>query len=581
MQLSAYTRSIKDILSLKREYIIPRFQREYSWGEDELTVLLNDIIDNLRLLEDNSFESTDYFIGSIVLAGEDDKDTKFSIVDGQQRLTTITIFFSVLVQIFKNYKKSNLVEATQRYIEALNDDNEPFLVLVNENPKPFFQFRIQKLEKDESYQPRTEEEISMMNAFLFFNNKLEKENLLKYINKKYSLNLVGDEVYIELLKSMRNQVLGFKSIYITVKEIDDAYLIFETLNAKGKDLEAIDLIKNQIFKLIKNESTGDLPKERWKEIREVLLSREEKLSFKQFYRYYWISKYSFTREAHLFEEFKKKVINSEESYKSFLLDLKKSAKDYLKVVCPSIQDWPELELREVYESLKALNIFSVSQHRTLLLALFDSREKGIVKQKKFLKVIRMLEHFHFKFNAITSSRVSNIESRYSTFARRIRDCKSTVEVNTVIKELEEFLLDNQPNISTFKENFKKLYFTKDNASHKKLIQYILRKFEMSFQSTTELIPFNLTLEHIMSESTQAKEIGMIGNIIPLSQKLNSDIGDADFVKKIEAYKESNYSTVKKFIEDYEHKKEWTIEDINNRTESLAEIAYSHIWKISE
>ncbi|MEA0553581.1 DUF262 domain-containing protein [Lysinibacillus irui] len=579
MQLSAYTRSIKDILSLKREYIIPRFQREYSWGQDELTVLLNDIIDNLKLNSEGFLETTDYFIGSLVLAGEDDKDTKFNIVDGQQRLTTITIFFSVLVEIFNSYRKTNLVEATQRYIEALNDDNEAYLVLVNENPKPFFQFRIQQLEKDDSYEPRTEEELSMMNAFIFFKSKLEKDILLKYVNKHYSLNLDSDDQYIDLLKIMRNQVLGFKSIYITVKKIDDAYLIFETLNAKGKDLEAIDLIKNQIFKVIKDESTGDLPKERWKEIRDILLSREEKLSFKQFYRYYWISKYSFTREAQLFEDFKKKIPASNESYKDFLKDLKLGAQDYLKISCPNSSDWTEMELKNIPDSLAAMNIFSVTQHRTILLSLFEGKRKGIIKQKYFLEIIKLLENFHFKFNAITSSRVSNIESKYSTFARKIREAKDSNDIIKIVEEIKMFFEANQPNYSTFKQNFMKLYYTKNNTSDKKLIQYILRKFEKYYQGTNELKPSNLSLEHIMSESTNEYRIGLIGNILPLDKELNSEIGDVGFIDKLEGYRKSNYRTVEKFIEQYGDNEVWSIEDIEARTMALSALAYNDIWKI--
>lgn len=101
MQFSAYPRNIRDILSLPRQHIIPRYQREYSWEKDEqVSEFWED------LLKQINFDATpitvkDYFIGSLVLIGDDSKDTTFYVIDGQQRITTITILLSVLCEIGK------------------------------------------------------------------------------------------------------------------------------------------------------------------------------------------------------------------------------------------------------------------------------------------------------------------------------------------------------------------------------------------------------------------------------------------------------------------------------------------------
>jgi uncharacterized protein with ParB-like and HNH nuclease domain len=578
LELSAYTRTVKDILSLKRTYVIPRFQREYSWGEDELTVLWNDIISNLKLKDSGDLIDSEYFIGSLVLVGEDSKDSEFLVVDGQQRLTTITIFFAALVETFKEIGNQSLALGSQNYIESKNDDNEQFLILVNENPKPFFQFRIQQLEKDPRYKPGTDEEKAMMYAYNFFREKLVESSLLKEINKKYKLQL-GNQDYTNMLKILRNQVSSFKTIYITVKEEDDAYLIFETLNAKGKDLESIDLIKNQIFKKIRNTASGDFPKESWSETRRLLIRREDKISMSQFYRHYWLSKYSFTRDAGLYDDFKKKIKYDEKEYKKFLDEMNEAAKGYVKIASPQANDWKQVEDKFIFDAITGLKIFDVTQPRPLLLALLEKREKNSIKFADLKRVIVAMEKFHFIFTAIVSSRASNIESKYSTFARQIRGAKNKPDITKVITEIINYYKSNLPDYNTFEAKFLKLYYTKTHTTDKKLIQYILRNLEHSFHQTEELVTNTISIEHIMSESEGNENIGYIGNLLPLDKNLNSNIGNVSFSKKIELYKQSNLSFVKAFIEANSEKSEWGIKDIQNRGKEMAKLAYNKVWNL--
>lgn len=95
MEFKAQPRTISDAFYLKRKYIIPRFQREYSWDQDELNELYDDLLDNLKY-EGSSLTASEYFIGSLVLVGDDDDTSNIErqVVDGQQRLMTFTIVFS-------------------------------------------------------------------------------------------------------------------------------------------------------------------------------------------------------------------------------------------------------------------------------------------------------------------------------------------------------------------------------------------------------------------------------------------------------------------------------------------------------
>ena len=83
----------------------------------------------------------------------------------------------------------------------------------------------------------------------------------------------------------------------------------------------------------------------------------------------------------------------------------------------------------------------------------------------------------------------------------------------------------------------------------------------------------MTIEHILSESTNKQEVGYVGNLLPLGESINSNLGNADICQKMESYKKSSFSSVKKFLKDYEGIREWTKDDIIRRTKYMARCMY--------
>ena len=125
MEFKAHPRTIRDALDLKRKYVIPRFQREYSWEAEELSELWNDLLDNINIVG-SSLVASEYFIGTLVLVGDDDNTQSIErqVVDGQQRLMTFTIAFSVLAQLFKKEGEEKLRDMIHNYIVGTDDDGE-------------------------------------------------------------------------------------------------------------------------------------------------------------------------------------------------------------------------------------------------------------------------------------------------------------------------------------------------------------------------------------------------------------------------------------------------------------------------
>ena len=174
-----------------------------------------------------------------------------------------------------------------------------------------------------------------------------------------------------------------------------------------------------------------------------------------------------------------------------------------------------------------------------------------------------------------SSRPSGLERRYSSYARKLRGCNSKEEsadcVNNLIIDLKESL----PEYNVFESHFKSIIYTSQYERDKKLVQYILKKLEV-FYATDELKPNSFTIEHILPESTGNEAVGMIGNLIPLGEKLNSELKDKEFKTKIAKYDSSQYATVKRFIQEYKNEEKWTKELIEERTSKVAKILYDNI-----
>ena len=573
MDLTATPKSIDDTFRLHRKYVIPRFQREYSWELDELSEMYDDLIDNI-VYSNDELKTSDYFIGSLVLVGDDDDTSKIErlVVDGQQRLMTFTIAFSVLSQKFLEIGEKKLSDKTHLNVMGEDNDGNTYAKVVNENPKPFFQARIQKKEIDFTAIPQSLEEKRILYAYNYFDRMLKETMLVK--SMRANNPGMGEIKYIDALKAFRDQILKCKVIYVTVKSLDDAYNIFEVLNAKGKDLTPIDMIKNSIFSILTDEEPLDFAAEKWKSIKNSI-KQCENVDFNIFYRHYWLSKYCLSTSKKLVANFNKYIPKTIADYTAFLSCLDIAAERYAKIVTPTKNDWVQPEDLFVYTTLKAFDIFNVTQVRIFLLALFEVKDKKIISHKNFKKILLYLEHFHLIFTAICSRRPSGLERRYSAYARMLRNCSDKTESSDCINNLIADLDSTLPDFQEFKNCFMNVAYVSNKEKDKKLAQYILQKLETYFASN-ELVPNSFTIEHILPESVGLYEAGMIGNLLPLGEKLNNALEDRDFQYKVTRYPESQYASVKKFIEQYGGLDKWSKDNIIERTEKLSEILYYNI-----
>ena len=118
-----------------------------------------------------------------------------------------------------------------------------------------------------------------------------------------------------------------------------------------------------------------------------------------------------------------------------------------------------------------------------------------------------------------------------------------------------------------------------NSSNKKVVFYVLKKIEIYYNTENDYDLNKFSIEHIKCDDEKNDEIAKIGNLLPLSEKRNNKISNADFDTKVEQYKKSNLLTVKRFLTNYSTKKIWDESDIISRTKKIANMCYKNVWPL--
>lgn len=559
----AEERTVRDILSKKEiKFKIPRNQRDYVWEEKQWKELANDIIDCIEFdADENIYQNTEYFIGSCVL--EKHKKNVEYIVDGQQRLTTITILLSVLYDFFEEFKNQKLYEGIYSYLYKKNDDGDEYFTITNENLDPYYsEVILLKSDTRDFILPQNEQQKRIEKAFYFFKDFLK--------SKLNSLNNESEK--IDYLIAFRNQLLNLKIIEISVSNEIDGYTVFEILNAKGKQLQLGDRMKNLILKRIPKTFPTDQAKAKWDLIRKNIeeVSKSEN-SFTDFLSHYWISNFEKLRDDdEIYYYFKSKVTKG--LVVDFLNDLEQNSIYYKEITLAN----KNKITNEIEFSLNSFKIFRNRQVRPILMSLFHNKNIGKINDDQLLKYIRRLENFHFIFSAITSTPANRIEKIYNIYPSIIKHNYSKEIIETFFKELES----KKPNFEIFERNFYLKGYSHKNSdlkNNRSIVNYILQRIEYFKQNTKELLINELSIEHIANDNG-SELYAQIGNLLPLSKSINENCGDDIYKNKLEKYKKSNFVTVKDFLSYNSDKVEWTETDIKTRSKRIAKEAYEKVWK---
>lgn len=271
MNIKPYDKTIREVLVSGRQFLIPRFQREYSWERKNYKEFLEDMIGCLYV-ENGKLTNNQYFLGTMLFIGDyaEGTDKEIQVVDGQQRLTTITILFSALSDRFLEAGEDKLSKQIFRYIMTEDDNGESVRILKSKTHYPFFAYYIQQREKEHVQDPLSEEEYCIKETYMYFYEQLEEKKVRKLLTKRCGTDEVKALDYVDILKVIRDQVLQTTFVSISTTDKEQANMIFEILNAKGKRLTEVDLIKNKIFEVLNYTEPADFAEEEWQKIKGIL-----------------------------------------------------------------------------------------------------------------------------------------------------------------------------------------------------------------------------------------------------------------------------------------------------------------------
>jgi hypothetical protein len=569
MKIESTDQDIRTLLS-SGYYKIPRFQRPYSWDRENIQDFWDDVVRG---------QGGDYFIGPMVVYK--DGQQRYGVVDGQQRLTTITILLACIRDLLRDRGFVDQAAGIQGVIERKNIDNKPEFIVSTETSYPYFQDRIQSWDPAALKNPQQfDEEDSLASA----HDQLR--SLVKDVDECISRdptfsNAKKSKAVLTKLLGIRDEVLSLKVIFVKLDDEDDAYVIFETLNTRGKDLNLADLVKNYLTKSVKSKNPATDPtKLKWKRILETIEGSSAGLNTDTFLHHFWLSKYDYLPAKQLFKTLKKRVTPKDAA--QFLQDLLDDSVLYRTINETGYRKWAKEE-KPIELALRALRIFKVQQPTPCVLSLareYLATKK--IKKKGFEDALVAIEKFHFLFTAVTSQRSSGgISAMYAALGRRLSEAKDSQDAAIVIQDLKKKLRDRVPSFEEFKALFPEILFTDNLTKQKDLVKYILVCIDRRRPSATVPDYEQMTIEHLVPQSmigsTDLDEevVGQMGNLLLVPQELNNKLKNKTFAEKKAILLAAGFN----FPKEMKAATKWDAADIRQRTNVLAKEAFEKVWKL--
>ncbi len=547
-------------------YRIPRFQRDYSWTNEEWEDLWMDLLSTL-----NTDSETAHYMGYLVLQSNDDKT--FDVIDGQQRLTTISL---IVLAILKNLQhlidtdidaesnKRRMDQIRQIYVGYLDPVTlvaRPKLTL-NRNNNNYFQTYLVPLGHLPQRGFRASEHL-LRKAFEWFDKRVAG----------YLRANTGDEG-MRLAKLMEDISDRLFFTVITVTDELNAYKVFETLNARGVRLSATDLLKNYLFSVLDrgNENDHELRnlEDRW----EAIVGRLQSENFPDFLRVHWNSRRSFARQADLFKTIRAQITAAEAVFQ-LLRDMEEDLDTYLALSSPEPSEWSQ----EDKQLVGVLKTFRVRQPFPLLLA-----AKRIFDAPDFTGLLRATVVISMRFNVIGSQSTAEQERKYNEVAERVAK-RELISLGPMLQQLRSIYLDD----ALFKTTFAEKIIRTTDSRNNRVVRFILCSIEKHIsQQVHDFASDAFNIEHILPQNAPDNWGGIgnddaealvyrLGNMTLLQTGSNRDLGNSEYHQKRETYRQSGFAITKKLGDE---NIDWTPDRIAARQNWMATQAAA-IWRIAQ
>ena len=538
-------------------YEIPKFQRDYTWEAEHWDDLWQDI-KALLANEDN-----EHYMGYLVLQTSNNKE--FQIIDGQQRLTTMSLLILSTLKCLKDLvdsgieaennlkRKNSLLNSYIEYVDPVTLISNNKLKL-NRNSDDYYKQHLVLL-KELPLRNTNASEKHVRECFNWYYDRIKKE-----FNTGESLAAFIDNFVDKL--------------FFTVIEVTDqlnAFKVFETLNARGVQLSSADLLKNYLFFVVDETKPHISEIEELENIWSKIVGKLGEQKFEDYLRYYWNSIHKSVGKKNLFKTIKGSIKSKDQVFE-LIRNLNDTADIYLAIQNPEDEFWKDKP--EIRKSLKELKLFQIRQINSLFLSALRNLEV-----ENFKKLAKICSVISFRYNIIGGLNPNAQEDVYNTVALKILSNKQF--------EVADFQTIYVSDLN-FENDFSTKEFKNTTRNHK-IVKYILSKIEV-YQHRNEIDPESdlFTIEHILPENADDtwgnftfeeinRSVYRIGNLTLLEKKLNREADQKAYVEKIVLFAQSNSELTKTLPDNFNT---WNEDKLAARQRELAKHAKA-IWKIQE
>lgn len=567
MNFNTTNSTLRQLLGNGLRYRVPMFQRDYSWGPDEWDDLWQDIV---AVVEEDAEPA--HYMGYLVLQSTNNR--AFDVIDGQQRMTTMSVLILAAVDHLMDLSASAGPDSENRqradqirssyigYLDPVTLISQAKLTL-NRNNDRFYQNYLVPLEQPLRKQGLNASENLLRQAFLWFKDRIKRQSDGNGVAVAQLVDALVDKLFFTV---------------ITVTDELNAFKVFETLNSRGVRLSTTDLLKNYLFSVV----SCDRPHEedikalegRWDSIVDLLGSER----FPEFLRTFWNSRNKLVRKADLFKVIRSATQDRPAAF-TLIREMDRNAQVYVALRRPEEGDnWTPEERK----SLEQLKMFNVRQPLSLLLAVFE--RFGEEDRRGFQKFLRAITILSFRYNVICGRQSKDQEGIYNQIAQEI----SSSAIENINEALVK-LLPIYPDDREFQAVFEEKALRTTSHRNKKVVRFILFQLEEHLSSNAfEIESSRYTIEHILPENPSDDNWGQfteqqqetftyrLGNMTVLEAKDNRDLGHSDYDKKRLTYEKSCFAITRNLADQYD---QWTMEKIRANQRWMAKQATS-IWRVN-
>lgn len=562
--MRAFDTTFMNFIGQNQQLKIPIYQRKYSWEKKQCDQMLKDIE------EIGKTENKTHFMGSIVYQSSGNLMPVHTIIDGQQRITTLSLLLAAFVDFLNlDNRYEEEIEITSKkivnkYLLNIDEEGENFYELqLTEDDNNIYIKIIRNLLVDEKHQFSEEDKKSRLyKTYEFFSNRINEENY-KYIWKG---------------------ILQLTLVCI-ILENEFPQSIFESLNSTGKGLESTDLIRNFLLMNLTSTQQNTIYNPYWHDIESLF--EDSKESFDVFIKYYLNVKYNNAVGGNIYEAFKafRKNYDDLENFEAIekIVNDVNTYKNYYRFIVFDKEDNPKLR-----KSFKSLNQLPYTIVRPFMMQLYHDYKNHHLDLEEFIEIINYTESYMFRRS------ICNLDSQ------SLKGFFAKMYINLDHDDYLEsykYILKTKTGKSKMPtdEDFEK-YFKTEDVYHSNINKYVLLKLT-NFNSTETTNIDECNIEHIMPQNTNLskewqEELGIddwetvhetylhtIGNLTLTGS--NSKLGDKTFIEKRtmdNGYDDSTINLNQYFQDnDITH---WNKEEIIKRSDALFEEALK-IWQYPE